>query len=217
MTSWILDAVMPTWTYHELHSQPAPTANPRILAAIPTLTWADIPTGYALMRLRMALQPKPKHKIRVRTGAGAGPKDIPANKTSMGSAPSNPATALPHLDKRDQVFEVLLRTPAFRILRQTEDEFCFGGFYPLKHGFEFPRDESPDQRVLIRAFREAAVPGSVKVAAEFALVDGRLVTETRVQPASARENRWFRFYWAFIRLGSGLIRRSLLKAALKLP
>jgi hypothetical protein len=40
----------------------------------------------------------------------------------------------------------------------------------------------------------------------------RLLTETRVQPTDAAAARAFRPYWCAIRLGSGLIRRDLLRA-----
>ena len=40
----------------------------------------------------------------------------------------------------------------------------------------------------------------------------RLVTETRVESTDARARRLFALYWLVIRLGSGLIRRDLLRA-----
>jgi hypothetical protein len=60
-------------------------------------------------------------------------------------------------------------------------------------------------------------PGFVLMAASFELepLGGgrtRLRTETRVQPTDAGAARAFRPYWYVIRLGSGLIRRDLLRA-----
>jgi hypothetical protein len=186
--NWKLDEAMPVWTYNETHSKLAQHNASDVISKIPNITWNEVPSGHALMDFRMKLQPKKKN--------------VPQDK-------------IPRLRKDDHVFDILLNSPAFAILYKSHDEFVFGGFYPLKHGFQFPKDDSADKSKLIGAFRDAAVPGAVKVAAEFALIDGKLVTETRVQPTSAKENKWFRFYWMFIRAGSGLLRRVILKAALK--
>jgi hypothetical protein len=65
----------------------------------------------------------------------------------------------------------------------------------------------------VRAFRE---PGWVKVGLDFVLepVSGatRLVTETRVEATDARTRRLFGLYWLLILVGSGLIRRDMLRA-----
>ncbi|MEV0584769.1 hypothetical protein [Nonomuraea sp. NPDC050310] len=62
------------------------------------------------------------------------------------------------------------------------------------------------------ALRAFATPGFVKIAFNFRLADGVLVTETRVRGTDARARRWFRPYWMVIRLPSGLIRRVWLAA-----
>jgi hypothetical protein len=62
-----------------------------------------------------------------------------------------------------------------------------------------------------------ARPGFVLMGASFEVEHvgpgrTRLLTETRVQPTDAAAARAFRPYWYAIRLGSGLIRRDLLRA-----
>lgn len=65
----------------------------------------------------------------------------------------------------------------------------------------------------LRAF---AAPGWVKVGFDFVLrADGErtlLSTETRVEATDARTRVLFGVYWTLIRLGSGLIRRDMLRA-----
>lgn len=65
----------------------------------------------------------------------------------------------------------------------------------------------------LRAF---AAPGWVKVGYDFVLrADGArtlLSTETRVEATDARTGVLFGAYWTLIRLGSGLIRRDMLRA-----
>ena len=65
-------------------------------------------------------------------------------------------------------------------------------------------------------FSSFAEPGFAKAAMSFTVVsdgDGsRITTETRVIGTDAEASRKFRRYWLVIRLGSGVIRRSWLKA-----
>jgi hypothetical protein len=65
----------------------------------------------------------------------------------------------------------------------------------------------------LRAFAE---PGWVKVGYDLVLrADGAgtlLTTETRVEATDARTRVLFGVYWTLIRLGSGLIRRDMLRA-----
>ncbi len=65
----------------------------------------------------------------------------------------------------------------------------------------------------LRAFAE---PGWVKVGYDLVLrADGAgtlLSTETRVEATDARTRVLFGVYWTLIRLGSGLIRRDMLRA-----
>jgi len=66
------------------------------------------------------------------------------------------------------------------------------------------------------ALQAFAAPGWVKVGFDFVLEpDGagtRLTTETRVTATDARTRARFGLYWMVIRLGSGLIRRDMLRA-----
>jgi hypothetical protein len=55
-------------------------------------------------------------------------------------------------------------------------------------------------------------PGFAKMAMTFRLDGPTLWTETRVQVTDAASRRRFLVYWVAIRAGSGLIRRSMLKA-----
>ena len=64
----------------------------------------------------------------------------------------------------------------------------------------------------LAAFRAFADPGHVKIAFCFRCADGRLLTETRVLSTDARSRRLFAAYWLLIRPGSGLIRRTWLRA-----
>lgn len=68
----------------------------------------------------------------------------------------------------------------------------------------------------IAGFCAFSEPGYVLAAISFELepVDDRtlLSTETRVQPIDARAARAFTHYWLAIRVGSGLIRREMLRA-----
>lgn len=59
------------------------------------------------------------------------------------------------------------------------------------------------------AFEE---PGYAKMALNFRLEGSTLSTETRVLLTDAAARRRFRPYWLAIRAGSGLIRRSMLRA-----
>lgn len=66
-------------------------------------------------------------------------------------------------------------------------------------------------------FRGPQEKGTARAAWNFLVEDigdglVRLSTETRVQPADAASARRFRAYWLFVRPGSGLIRRYMLKA-----
>ena len=55
-------------------------------------------------------------------------------------------------------------------------------------------------------------PGYAKMAMSFRLDGSTLSTETRVRVTDAASRRRFLVYWIAIRAGSGLIRRSWLKA-----
>ncbi len=65
-------------------------------------------------------------------------------------------------------------------------------------------------------FTAFAEPGWAKMAMSLRVApDGRLVTETRVQPTDPRSDRRFRAYWVIVRPFSGLVRRLWLRAAVR--
>jgi hypothetical protein len=68
----------------------------------------------------------------------------------------------------------------------------------------------------LAGFRAFDRPGFVRAAVSFELEPGdsgtRLSTETRVQPTDVSAARAFLPYWLAIRVGSGLIRREMLRA-----
>lgn len=67
------------------------------------------------------------------------------------------------------------------------------------------------------AFAAFSEPGWVKAAMNLTLDPlgesrTRIATETRIVPTDAAAARRFRLYWAFVRSGSGLVRRAWLRA-----
>jgi hypothetical protein len=69
-------------------------------------------------------------------------------------------------------------------------------------------------------FATFAQPGYAKAVISFEIeptaAGSRLVTETRVRTTDETARRSFRRYWSIIRLGSGLTRRSMLRAVKRL-
>jgi hypothetical protein len=69
----------------------------------------------------------------------------------------------------------------------------------------------------VATFKGTQSPGTARVAWNFSISEqengtSELATETRVKCADATSRRYFRLYWALIRPGSGLIRRSMLRS-----
>jgi hypothetical protein len=102
----------------------------------------------------------------------------------------------------------------------------------LKIGF-MPLGERPGEEIVVGAigrfwsplgnrprvvedFAAFAEPGYAKAALNFTVTPegegSRITTETRIAGTDAEATRKFRRYWLLIRLGSGAIRRSWLKA-----
>jgi hypothetical protein len=70
------------------------------------------------------------------------------------------------------------------------------------------------------SFKGSQLPGTARVAWNFSVVEQKngmceLATETRVRCSDAKSRRYFGLYWAFIRPGSGLIRRYMLRSIRK--
>jgi len=62
------------------------------------------------------------------------------------------------------------------------------------------------------AFTAFTDPGTVKVATNILVEDGRVATETRVLASDADARRRFRTYWLVVRPWSGAVRREWLRA-----
>jgi hypothetical protein len=133
--------------------------------------------------------------------------------------------------------EVRLFGPLMRLRTFGRSGQAFGPNAPLldemqKDGF-VPLGERPGEEVVLGAigrfwsptgnrpiptpdFAGFSEPGYAKAAMNFRVTadrDGtRITTETRVVGTDAAASRKFRRYWLVIRLGSGAIRRSWLKA-----
>ena len=165
--SCVLDAVMPTYTSHEVHRVPLEPTIVNVMAVTENLTWADVPGFHRLITL-----------------AGLG---------------------LHRFARTDQVLRLLLDGP-YRIVYRSSVQLVIGGFFPMSRTFTYP-DLGDDP---VAGYRDVRVPRAVKVAANFLVADGCLMTETRNLPASPEMAEAFSVYWMAIRPFSGLIRQSWL-------
>ena len=100
-------------------------------------------------------------------------------------------------------FRVLAENPPHELLVG-----LMGSFWKLDGGL-LPIDAA--------TFRGSQLPGTARVAWNLRVVEKKdgiceLATETRVKCADAKSRRYFGLYWAFIRPGSGLIRRCMLRS-----
>jgi hypothetical protein len=107
----------------------------------------------------------------------------------------------------------LLDEGPVNVLASDPDHAVLGGGvmqpWKLTGGDEPPALDVP----ALRAFSE---PGWVKVGFDFVIeptgAGSRVTTETRVTATDARTRARFGLYWLFVRAGSGLIRRDMLRA-----
>ena len=112
---------------------------------------------------------------------------------------------------RDETIEGFFAAHRFVVLAETDTEWVVGavGAVWRPRGGLVPLADAD-------AWRTAAVPGTIKAAADFRAerIPGgsRLTTETRVKAADARAQRAFRLYWLAIGPFSALIRRRWLRA-----
>lgn len=140
----------------------------------------------------------------------AGPEEMPFVRTLFALrslAASGRGRGLPRSKGRplaEQMVEF-----GFVVLAESEREIVLGFVgQPWKlSGGSMPRLRSAEDW---RAFAE---PGYVKAAMNFLSSDGLLETETRIRATDAVSRLRFARYWRVIRPGSGLIRRSWLRAA----
>ncbi len=112
---------------------------------------------------------------------------------------------------RGETIERFFLAHRFVVLAQTPTEWVagsVGAVWRPRGGLVQLRDAE--------AWREAAVPGTIKAAIDFRAESipggSRLSTETRVAVADERARRAFRVYWLAIGPFSALIRRRWLRA-----
>lgn len=124
---------------------------------------------------------------------------------------TRPLVALRYLGRRRTSSAKLVLTEGpTSILDLDEPRYAIGGAVGR------PWQLTPERRPVtsIDEFRTFDEPGWVKYLVDFELTpEGdatRLSTETRGYSTNDHARRMFRFYWAAIRLGSGLIRRDVL-------
>lgn len=94
----------------------------------------------------------------------------------------------------------------FRRLARSDHEFLVVATEPI--GRRSAVRTPPD----LPSFRHQSDPGCIKIATNFLVADGSLITETRVRATDDRSRRLFAAYWLIIHAGSGLIRRVWLRA-----
>ena len=118
-----------------------------------------------------------------------------------------------HRDRSRPQWEQMLESAGFMALVDEEDEIVLGYAgqpWKLTGGTGAGVSSAED-------WKEFAVPGYVKAVMNFradqAVGGALLITETRVLATDEGSRRVFGFYWRVIRPGSGLIRRSWLRAA----
>lgn len=179
-------AYLPRHDFAERHERILAAPAPVILDAVERMDIGDDPAITALMRLRRL----PERLLGRRHGtakAGAG---------SGGETPVRPRAFGLH---------------SFTRLERTDDALAYGlvgRFWRLDFGLEPIADAA--------AFRAFDRPGIARLVMSYEtepLPDGRtrLVTRTRIACPDAASRRRMRLYWLAIRLGSGFIRRRLLK------
>ena len=181
----ILDDVLPAYRRREVHSIYVPALPERVWAALLNVTPAELPLPRALMSIR-SFPARLKGRGRAAGLTGSGPVVASFLRGGWVTLAEEPGRAL----VAGQIARFWQATPK--------------GPAPVRDAREFI------------AFSE---PGFAKAVTSFEVIsDGtgsRLVTETRVEGTDSRARRLFAAYWLVIRPGSGLIRRSLLRAVRK--
>ena len=181
----LIDAYLPVYDVSERHSVLIKASPQCVYAVLRTADLADFPPVRLLLRLRAL-----PAALR---GGGSGWHKL---RTQMAGS-----VQLRTLEK--QGFAVLAEEPAAELLIG-----LVGVFWTLRGGL---------RSVDSATFRGPQLPGTARAAWNFSLEqsgDGgcRLSTETRVQCADPASLKRFRLYWFFVRPGSGLIRRFMLRA-----
>jgi hypothetical protein len=186
-TTDLLDEVLPRYEAREVHDIRVAASPAEVYRALEALTLAELPLFRALMGLRAL----PARLARSRRRPGGRRRRT--------------------LDPRLRLLDWGLRS--FSVLAQRPgSELVIGGLgQPWRlAGGETARVDG------LAGFHAFDRPGFAKLVLGFKLepADGgtRVITETRVDTTDPVAHRRFGAYWRVIRLGSGAIRRSWLRA-----
>lgn len=181
----LIDEFLPTYDASERHATSVRASPDRIYAA---LRMADLATS-PLVRLLFGLRALP-----LLFSAKAGATSAAVRRLRMSIRLS---------DFEARGFTVLAENPPRELLIG-----LVGSFWTAGGGL---------RTVDAATFRGPQAPGTARAAWNFRVepsADGscRLTTETRVLATDPESRRRFRWYWRVIQPGSGLIRRSMLRA-----
>jgi hypothetical protein len=184
----LIDEYLPEYDAREIHRTRVHAPASRVYGAFPTTDLADS----MLVRICLALRALP--------GAFLSPvRALRHFRIRLG-------TSMTLRDFEGHGFRVLAENPPHELLIGLTGSFWKpdGGLLPVDAA----------------TFKGAQPPGTARVAWNFSVVERKdgtceLATETRVKCADAKSRRYFGLYWAVIRPGSGLIRRSMLRSIRK--
>jgi hypothetical protein len=175
---------LPAWDFVEVHSLYIPVVRRKVFVAIRALTAREIRLLSPLLWLR---------RLPARL---AGRAILPANKKD-----------------RDRPILDVVEHGGFLVLDVDEEREIVAG---VVGKFWRPVANDPVRLPCASAFLAFNEPGYAKAAVNFRLEDEgegcRVTTETRIHATDAEARRNFARYWSLIRPGSGLIRRSWLRA-----
>jgi hypothetical protein len=181
----LIDEFLPAYDAVERHETRVCAPAPKVYAA---LRQADL-AGSPVVRLLLALRLLPVLMV--------------APRRALRESRSRTRKAVTLSDFEARGFSVLAEDPPHELLIGLSGTFwtATGGLRPVDRG----------------NFRGPQPAGTARAAWNFRVLDEdashcRLTTETRVQCADARSRRRFRWYWWFVRPGSGVIRRLMLRS-----
>lgn len=111
----------------------------------------------------------------------------------------------------EKILDLFTKSDLYKIIHRSTEELILVGVLPLADkSYKLKIDKND-----LRGFQLMERPKTVKVAMNFLYRDGVLSTETRNLPTGQLATVLFTMYWTFIRIGSGLIRKSWLKGVNK--
>jgi hypothetical protein len=175
---------LPSWDFSEVHSRYIPEPRRKVFMAIRSLTAREIRLLSPLMWIR-----------RLPARLAGRPRPVASKKD------------------RDRPFLDVVEHGGFLVLDVDEEREIVAG---VVGKFWRPVQNDPVRLPCASAFLAFDEPGYAKAAVNFRLEDEgegcRLTTETRILGTDSAARRHFARYWRLIRPGSGLIRRSWLRA-----